>query len=364
MGVTRRRRWTGALVAGLLLTAVAACEVPDPQPGETLPTSYALPPCGQPVQPPCLPAATRLNHSYDGGGVPARTYDLYLPTDGSAGPHPLIIYVHGGGWVFGDKSEVRCSPSLAPAGRVCVPASELERGYAVAAINYRLHDLTTGANRFLDLLADVRLAVAHLKQDAASLGLDPARFVLVGASAGGQLASIAALTADGDPATSVAGFVNLVGPGEMAAHVEWLDRHDEPVAPTQQQMADIFRSYVGCAPGADPRDDPACNLLMIQASPLLHALQATPSDPPGYFVCGTVDQYMPCTADDVPAGEAPYRGLAATYDALLAARGGQGDDAFLDRHSSPNVPANPHNPTFDLNLAGLRLFLDAVAPVG
>ena len=108
--------------------------------------------------------------------------DLYLPPkDGKT--HPLVVWVHGGGWNRGDS---RTSGALAdyPA----VLARLAARGYAVASVNYRL----TSEAHFPAQLQDVKAAIQFLR--AGKYDIDPARAVIWGGSAGGHLAALAAET--------------------------------------------------------------------------------------------------------------------------------------------------------------------------
>ncbi|HIH4731147.1 TPA: carboxylesterase family protein [Raoultella planticola] len=57
----------------------------------------------------------------------AQKLDIYLPSEGKA-PYPVIIAIHGGGFIFGDKGT----------SEVDAPMTGLKRGYAVVSINYRL----------------------------------------------------------------------------------------------------------------------------------------------------------------------------------------------------------------------------------
>jgi acetyl esterase/lipase/8-oxo-dGTP pyrophosphatase MutT (NUDIX family) len=100
---------------------------------------------------------------------PAQRLDLYLPQ--GSGPHPLILSIHGGAFMGGDKGDNQVLPMLAG----------LERGYAVASINYRM----SGEALFPALVHDARAAVRWLRAHAVQFGLDPARFVVWGGSAGG-----------------------------------------------------------------------------------------------------------------------------------------------------------------------------------
>jgi acetyl esterase/lipase len=97
---------------------------------------------------------------------------------------PVLVNVHGGAWIIGDK-EQQARPlmhHLASDGWVCV------------SINYRLSPRGT----FPDHIVDVKRALAWVKEHIAEYGGDPDFVVLSGGSAGGHLAALAALTA-GDP---------------------------------------------------------------------------------------------------------------------------------------------------------------------
>ncbi|MBW6437220.1 alpha/beta hydrolase [Actinoplanes hulinensis] len=129
-------------------------------------------------------------------GVRALTLDLYRPSGG--GPHPLLIWIHGGAWLLGNKGE---APMLAH-GRITERL--LENGYAVARVTYRL----SAEAKMPAQLHDVKAAVRWLRHHAAALGLDQGRFGAWGESAGGHLASMLALTGD-DP--TLVGDVGILG---------------------------------------------------------------------------------------------------------------------------------------------------------
>jgi len=101
-------------------------------------------------------------------------------TSALPGPHPLVVYVPGGGFV-------RAPRGLARRERAFVAAA----GYAVASVQYR----TVRQNATVtDGLGDVRAAVDHLTDQAESYGIDAGRIGLWGESAGGYLPSMAGLT--------------------------------------------------------------------------------------------------------------------------------------------------------------------------
>jgi acetyl esterase/lipase len=112
---------------------------------------------------------------------PAQGLDLYLPDEGD-GPFPLIVHIHGGAFATGDKREIMVTTYL----------RGLERGYAVASLNYRL----SGEAVFPAGLQDLKAGVRWLRRHAAAYSLDPGRFAACGGSAGGNYAAMIALTAD------------------------------------------------------------------------------------------------------------------------------------------------------------------------
>jgi acetyl esterase/lipase len=112
--------------------------------------------------------------------------DLYLPKGN--GPHPLVLYIHGGGWVGG---HTRHSGALEGFPRVL--ASLAAEGFAVASIEYRL----SGEAPFPAQLQDVRAALRYLRTNAQRYGIDAARVAAWGGSAGGHLAALLA-TSCGD----------------------------------------------------------------------------------------------------------------------------------------------------------------------
>lgn len=90
---------------------------------------------------------------------------------------PLIIFVHGGGWQRGSKESVARSWKL---------MHYHGSGYNVAAVGYRLYPEATVEEQ----AGDIAKAIAALRNQASNLGIDPARIVLMGHSAGAHLVSL------------------------------------------------------------------------------------------------------------------------------------------------------------------------------
>lgn len=111
--------------------------------------------------------------------------DLHLPAGARAGDRrPVLLQVHGGAWIIGDKREQ---------GRPLM-SHLAARGWICAATNYRLSPAAT----MPDQIVDVKRAIAWLRANVADYGGDPDFICITGGSAGGHLSSLAALTAN-DP---------------------------------------------------------------------------------------------------------------------------------------------------------------------
>jgi len=98
--------------------------------------------------------------------------DLYIP-ENAVKPMPLIVYIHGGGLIKGDKSR-----------HMRAILQGLQYGYAVAGIGYRLGNEC----EYPEMLKDCTTAVRFLKANAGKYGFDPQRMVVWGETHGAFLA--------------------------------------------------------------------------------------------------------------------------------------------------------------------------------
>ena len=115
---------------------------------------------------------------------PAQRLDIYMPK-GVSKP-PLLVWIHGGGFVFGDEDSMKYDDS----------AKLLEvlakNGIAVASVNYRLAQ----EGMFPAAGKDVKMAIRFLRANANTFGFDSKKFATGGDSAGAYLALMAAITGD------------------------------------------------------------------------------------------------------------------------------------------------------------------------
>lgn len=221
-------------VAGLLRPAVSASRLTA---GFSWPRLYWHPP------EPRVPVQTEV---YARPGGSELKLDFYAPPfrkDTTRQP-PCLVVIHGGGWDSGDNTQLADWNHRWAA-----------RGWAVAAINYRL----APAHPWPAQRDDVRAAVAWLKANAGRLGLDPARLVILGRSAGGQIASAAAYGLH-DPA--LRGLVALYAPHDM--QFAWgVSREDDALNSVR-----LMRQFLGGPPDTPERQalyDSGSGQLLAQA---------------------------------------------------------------------------------------------------
>jgi acetyl esterase/lipase len=93
---------------------------------------------------------TNINY-VDGSSNSAQTLDIQLPTTGQ-GPYPVVVFIHGGAWVIGEKETNEARVGLNAA---------LSAGYAVVCINYRLAQNAQWPAQIYDCKAAVRYVRAH-----------------------------------------------------------------------------------------------------------------------------------------------------------------------------------------------------------
>ena len=113
---------------------------------------------------------------YVGAGNARQMLDLYLPEAESGQPHPLVVYIHGGGWEAGSKDRADALRELL----------KTSPPYAGASLNYRLTDQAPWPAQ----IHDCKAAIRWLRSHAQDYHLDPAKIAVFGVSAGGHLVSM------------------------------------------------------------------------------------------------------------------------------------------------------------------------------
>jgi acetyl esterase/lipase len=174
---------------------------------------------------------------------PGAVADLYEPARLASRPTPAVIFIHGGGWTGGDKSEWSTYAQSFTAAT----------GWPSINIDY---DMAAG-NRTETELQDVKAAVYWIKTNAKNINTDPTRIALVGDSAGGNLAMLAgttlASTTGGVKAVvSWSGLTDLPRVTADEGCLLVLCSSANPGAPGSQYAGSLIQGYEGGTEAADP----------------------------------------------------------------------------------------------------------------
>lgn len=210
--------------------------------------------------------------------------DAYLPPAGVTRSGAAVIVVHGGSWGGGERSDF-------PHWNLWLA----RQGFAVFDVDYRL----APQPNWLAATGDVKCAVAWVKRHAGEFRVSPDRLALLGRSAGGHLALLAAYTAR-DPRlpascsgqasgeasapteaddTGVRAVVSLYGPTDLA----WA--YDHPANMRVLDGPETLRRFLG----ARPQESAEASDRYMLASPTAHV---TPRTPPTLLVHGGHDQLV------------------------------------------------------------------------
>lgn len=189
-------------------------------------------------------------------GVPL-LLDVYQPA--AAGPHPVVVQIYGGAWQRGAPAD---NGNFA----ACLTAAA---GVVVFAVDYR------HAPRFEwpAQIEDIRTALAWIRLHADRYGGDVSRLVLLGRSAGAQLAMIAAYEPGAPP---VKGVVNLYGPVDLTSG------YHHPPRPDPLNVRRVEETLMG----GTPEDMPDS---YRQASPITYVSR---DSPPTLLIHGARDRIV------------------------------------------------------------------------
>ena len=261
--------------------------------------------------------------AYVTDGHERQKLNLYVPAD-TGENLPLIVWVHGGAWLGGNKTHYR-------------PMEYLSAGYAGASINYRLSQHAI----FPAQIEDVKAAVRWLRANAETYRLDPNRFAAWGSSAGGHL--VAMLGTAGDVAEFEVGE-NLEVSSRVQAVVDYY-------GPTDFLQMDAHRLPDGLV--HDAPDSPESKLVggpiqehrdrVAKANPITYVSK---DDPPFLIIHGDQDKLVPYH-QSVLLKDA-LEGVEARVTFYKVEGGGHGwfrdpkvpelTKAFLEKHLKPTKP--------------------------
>lgn len=268
----------------------------------------------------------KQNLTYAQVGDVSLQLDLASPQDGD-GPFPAIVFIHGGGWSGGNRHGFR--PKIEEAAR---------RGYVAATISYRLTqpDKETGKAKepFPAQIHDCKAAVRWMRAHAREYRIDPQRIAVGGASAGGHLSLLVALTKpedglegnEGDLTQSsrVQAVVNIFGPTDLVRCYE-----------TSPGAVGFLKGLCNGTP------DDAANTYKA-ASPINYV---TPDDPPVLTLHGDKDALVP--PEQAKLLDARLQAAGVKHELVLLPEQGHGfqgeaaakaDEAFwlfLDKNLKP-----------------------------
>ena len=208
------------------------------------------------------------NIPYNNDTLSKHLLDIYLPANAS-GKLPLVIFIHGGGWLSNNK--------YADMGYMRKTVAEIiDSGFALASIDYRFSTQAV----FPAQMLDCNRAISFLYDNADKYGFDRTRFAVMGFSAGGHLASMVGLSQNNDVSTffmpgsgksfSFKAVVDFYGPAELIMF---------PGAGDEKSPESIL---IGAAPLARPD-------LAKAASPVTYVDK---DDPPFLIIHGEKDDLV------------------------------------------------------------------------
>lgn len=217
--------------------------------------------------------SVHLNVHY--GSSSSEVLDSFMPAKITQ-PIPAVIFVHGGGWDSGDKSNLDAEAQAVA-----------DIGWAGISINYSLNKFPSGAN---DVLAAIQWVRAH----AATYGINPDKIGVLGTSAGGNLAAEAIVNAKRQTGedSGVAALITWSGPMDLRAV------NTTRLAPS---VLALIKNYIGCNYATCPNQ-------YALASPIV----GVASDDPPMMLFNSTDEVVPLLQATTMASSLRNSGVAAS----------------------------------------------------
>jgi acetyl esterase/lipase len=208
------------------------------------------------------------NLRYQTGTQVRQVLDIHRPAPVPSSPMPVILWIHGGGWLVGHKDDAPQINEITNA------------GYVLAAMNYRYSSTAP----FPAQIQDVKAAIRFLRANAAAYNLDPSRISVWGQSAGAHLAALAAVTSGVSQTT-------LGQPFDVGANLSFSSA-------VQACVAFATPSYLGDAAVNDTTVSTYLGGLLPGALPTAQAANCynpayLGNDPPFLVVHGLTDTLVP-----------------------------------------------------------------------
>jgi acetyl esterase/lipase len=316
----RTSTWS-LLSAGLVAAIILPCAWAIAQGAGKAPASAPAPEVkSTPVRPGVV---AYVNLDYAGKGEGRQMLDLYIPTN-AKGPTPVIVWFHGGGWRGGDK------------GAPLDEARYTGQGYAVASANYRYSTQAV----YPAQIEDCKAVIRFLRGNAKKYNLDGAHVGAWGASAGGHLVALLAVTGgakelEGKVGSHLNQSSRLQAVVDLCGPTDWLLPNQPGV------LVDVMSGLVG-GPIEKNKE------LARKASPVTFASKdATPI----LIAHGQADDTVPIKHAEELYDLLKKAGADATYMPLKdTGHGGGGFDTpesrkafsdFFDKHLKPSAASRP-----------------------
>jgi acetyl esterase/lipase len=222
--------------------------------------------------------------------------DVYYPLSAPE-PMPVVLYLHGGAWIGGDKSDAATSPEI---------TELVKTGFLVASVNYGLAPQYS----ILGQIENAKSAVRFLRANAAYFGINPGKIGAFGSSAGGHLASLlgtsdksAGLDTSGvflEQSSRVQAVVDFYGPTDLKALF-------------RGSPATVLQQLIGTS---DPN-----SIILDKISPLTYI---SADDPPILIVQGDKDSVVPPSQSEILYRSLIAAGVMATLVVVT-----NGDHSFV-----------------------------------
>lgn len=169
------------------------------------------------------------------GEQPDELLDVHRPEDAGDGPLPVIVWIHGGGWVSGGREQI--------ANYLKIVA---HAGFAVVGVDYTKAPAAT----FPTPVRQVNAALAHLVRHAQELGLDADRIVLAGDSAGAQIAAQVAMLTTNERFAAKLAVTSALSEAQLRGTILYCGPYDRTLGSTRSPIRGFVRATMWAYTGA------------------------------------------------------------------------------------------------------------------